>query len=122
MLGMKPTVTVAFSLACLLTTAAMAPQAMGSSPGNARADSGSPFFQSPSGNVQCNIGSGDGIAFAACEIREHNLATPPLPTLPYGQARSIYPITCDSAAPGVTCRDTDSGHFFVPSRENFEMH
>lgn len=147
---MKPRVTVAISL----TVAAMAVPLMGPSCATARADS--PFFQSQSGNIQCNIASGDGIAFAACEIRDYTYAPPPrptpcmggfgnrisirqgsapemachtdslmgqgYPTLPYGQTRSVSPITCDSETSGMTCKDSDSGHYFFLSRENYEMH
>jgi hypothetical protein len=149
---MKPTVTVAFSL----TFAAAALQQLEPSAATAHADSDYPLFQSPSGNIQCNMGSADGTTWAACEIRDHTWATPPrptpcmgnfgdrisirqasapemschtdslmgngYPTLQYGQTQSINSITCDSEVSGMTCRDTDSGHYFVLSRDNDEMH
>ncbi len=149
---MKPTVTVAFSL----TFAAMALELMEPSPATARADSAYPLFQSPSGNVQCNMGSADGATWAACEIRDHTWPTSPrptpcmgsfgnrisirtgsapemschtdslmgsgYPTLQYGQTQSINSITCDSEVAGMTCGDTDSGHYFFLFRDNYEMH
>lgn len=45
----------------------------------------------------------------------------PWPTLEYGQRTSSGAITCESAPTGITCTDTDSGHFFRVSRESYQL-
>lgn len=42
---------------------------------------------------------------------------PAVPILGYGQSRVVGTIACDSAASGVTCTDSSSGHFIHLSRE-----
>jgi uncharacterized protein DUF6636 len=100
--SMQPTVSVAVSL----TLAAMALQPMAPSTGIARADSDNPLFATPSGNVECHMGSSDGTAFAACEIRDHTWATPPRPTPCMGSFGNRISIRRGSA-PEMTCH-TDS--------------
>jgi hypothetical protein len=46
---------------------------------------------------------------------------PTLPTLDYGQTRSVGAITCDSEPAGVTCTDGSTGHFFRVSRESYQL-
>jgi hypothetical protein len=45
-----------------------------------------------------------------------------LPTLTYGSAWSVNPLTCDSEPTGMTCTDTSSGHYFRVSRDSYELH
>ena len=45
-----------------------------------------------------------------------------LPTLQYGDSRSLASITCASERSGITCTDTNTGHFFRISRESYEPH
>jgi hypothetical protein len=42
-------------------------------------------------------------------------------TLDYGQTRSVGVMTCASAASGVTCADTSTGHFFRVSRDSYQL-
>lgn len=49
------------------------------------------------------------------------LVVPPMPTLGYGQARSVGAITCDSEPSGLTCTDTSTGHFFRVSSESYQL-
>ena len=42
--------------------------------------------------------------------------------LGYGGMRSVDTISCESEAAGVRCTDSDTGHYFVLSRDNFELH
>jgi hypothetical protein len=49
------------------------------------------------------------------------LATPPMPTLDYGQSRSAGTITCTSEPSGVRCTDSSTGHFFRLSRESYDL-
>jgi hypothetical protein len=50
-----------------------------------------------------------------------DLHRPGIPTLGYGQTRSVGTITCDSEPTGVTCTDSSSGHFFRVSRGSYEL-
>jgi hypothetical protein len=49
------------------------------------------------------------------------LAAPPIPTLDYGQTRSVGAITCDSEPAGIACTDSSTGHFFRISRESYQL-
>jgi len=49
------------------------------------------------------------------------LAVPPMPTLDYGQTRSVGAITCESEPSGVRCTDSSTGHFFRLSRESYGL-
>jgi hypothetical protein len=49
------------------------------------------------------------------------LAVPPMPTLDYGQARSVGTLTCDSEPSGITCTDGSTGHFFRVSRDSYQL-
>lgn len=49
------------------------------------------------------------------------LAVPPMPTLDYGQTRSVGAITCKSEPSGVTCTDSSTGHFFRLSGDSYEL-
>jgi hypothetical protein len=42
-------------------------------------------------------------------------------TLAYGQARSFGSITCDSEYTGMTCTDSNTGHYFRVSRDGYEL-
>jgi hypothetical protein len=44
-----------------------------------------------------------------------------LPTLAYGQSHTMGAITCVSAASGVTCTDSGTGHFFRVSRDSYQL-
>jgi hypothetical protein len=95
---MKPTLTVAVSL----TLAAMILPSMPT----ARADPFTPQFASPSGNIDCYMGSLDGKAFADCEIRDHTFAAPPRPTPCMGGFGNRISIR-QGSPPEMTCH-TDS--------------
>ncbi|MDY6997106.1 MAG: hypothetical protein SW019_10945 [Actinomycetota bacterium] len=43
-------------------------------------------------------------------------------TLDYGQSHTVGPLACTSAPSGITCSDTDTGHYFRVSRESYELH
>lgn len=45
-----------------------------------------------------------------------------LPTLQYGDTRSVASITCGSATDGITCTDNSTGHFFRLARESYDLH
>jgi hypothetical protein len=45
----------------------------------------------------------------------------PLPTLEYGQARSVGAITCASEPSAMTCTDSTSGRFFRASRDSYQL-
>jgi hypothetical protein len=117
----------------------------------AHPDSSAVGFQSPSGNIVCVARAGGvdcDIAertYAApprpdtCHLNfgSRILLTPgaapyfdcygqslrdrPLPTLDYDRSLRIGSVDCTSAASGVTCTDTDSGHNFTLSREFYQM-
>lgn len=113
-------------------------------------------FQSPSGNIACDLYSTyTGGAFVYCIAHDHtwtsaqpsspcpgghspetlvlNQGNPPgmtchaaphatdLPTLDYGQTRSVAAVTCLSEQDGVTCTDSSTGHFFRLSRDSYEL-
>jgi len=42
-------------------------------------------------------------------------------TLGYGQSRSFGTITCDSEYTGMTCTDSNTGHYFRVSRDAYEL-
>ena len=56
-----------------------------------------------------------------CYEGASKFGTPNVKRLDYGQSLSYGVITCDSATSGVTCTDTDTGHFFRVSRENYDL-
>ena len=41
--------------------------------------------------------------------------------LPYGESIAAGPLRCDSAEPGITCRDTETGQGFSISREAYQL-
>lgn len=43
------------------------------------------------------------------------------PVLNYGQTHSLGVITCDSEPSGVTCTNSNSGHFFRLSRDSYQV-
>jgi hypothetical protein len=49
------------------------------------------------------------------------LTSPPMPTLGFGQTRSIGTITCGSEPAGMRCTDSGTGHFFRVSRDSYEL-
>jgi hypothetical protein len=49
------------------------------------------------------------------------LTGPPLPTLGYGQTRSIGTITCRSDPDAMACTDDSTGHFFRVSRDSYQL-
>lgn len=44
-----------------------------------------------------------------------------LPTLEYGQTRSVASLSCVSEPASITCTDSGTGHFFRISRESFQL-
>jgi hypothetical protein len=42
-------------------------------------------------------------------------------TLDYGQQQSVGTITCAVEQSGVTCTDSSTGHFFVASRDSYQL-
>ena len=150
---MKITLLVALSIAASAATLPLA--------ATARADSGVQF-QSPSGNIFCEMHGDGGQGGVACEIANFTYELPPspcehsawgsrfaleqgsvpvmechndtirpphnfpgpnpdVPTLDYGQTRSVGAITCDSEPSGVTCTDTGAGHFFRVSTDAYQI-
>jgi hypothetical protein len=123
--------------------------------GIAHADPPYYHFQSPTGNVHCEMTINfEGSPYADCTVQHSayagqlcqepglvipqigidpggpavmpgcvgtNGGWPVLPTLDYGQTRSLATITCDSEPAGVTCTDTGSGHFFRVSRDSYQL-
>ncbi|MCT7656989.1 hypothetical protein [Mycobacterium deserti] len=59
--------------------------------------------------------------FIRCSFAALGGGVGPWPRLDYGQSRSFGAIRCDSAASGVTCTDTGTGHFFRVSRDHYEL-
>jgi hypothetical protein len=57
---------------------------------------------------------------AGCEKYPNQLPLP-WPTLNYGQTRTVGAITCDSEPSGVTCTNSNTGHFFRVSRESYQL-
>jgi hypothetical protein len=49
------------------------------------------------------------------------LAVPPMPTVQFGQPRSVGAITCESEPTGMTCTDNSTGHFFRVSRDSYQF-
>jgi hypothetical protein len=49
------------------------------------------------------------------------LDSPNVEVLDYGQMRSIDTITCDSEPDGISCTDSDTGHFFRLSPESYQL-
>jgi len=45
-----------------------------------------------------------------------------MPTLSYGSAWSVNPLSCDSEPSGMTCTDRGTGHYFRVSRDSYELH
>jgi hypothetical protein len=124
-------------------------------PATAHADPPFYTFQSPSGNIHCDLTVNyKGTAYADCTVQqttyagqlchEPGLVIPQfgvgagrpadipgcvgtnggwatLPTLEYGQTRSVGPITCDSELAGMTCTDSSTGHFLQVSRELYQL-
>lgn len=108
-------------------------------------------FQSPSGNVGCQISP----TSVRCDIDERDWSPPPKPAdcrldygqgvaigagqrahlmcagdtartgsaepLAYGSAITGGPIRCESAQSGMTCRDAGTGHGFTISRESYQL-
>ena len=44
-----------------------------------------------------------------------------LPTLGYGDTRSLASVTCKSEPAGITCADSSTGHFIRISRESYQL-
>ncbi len=44
-----------------------------------------------------------------------------LPTLQYGDTRSVGMITCESKPNGIACADSSTGHSFRISRESYDL-
>lgn len=49
------------------------------------------------------------------------LTGPPMPTLGFGQTRSIGAITCQSEPAGMRCTDNSTGHSFLVSRDSYQL-
>jgi hypothetical protein len=45
-----------------------------------------------------------------------------LPTLTYGSAWTVNPLTCGSEPTGMTCTDGSTGRYFRVSRDSYELH
>jgi hypothetical protein len=137
-----------------LTAAATAAAAIALS-ATSHADPDYQPFQSPSGNIHCEMTVNyKGTPYANCTVQhatyagqlcqEPGLVIPQfgidpgipahmpgcvgtnggwavLPTLDYGDTRSVGPIVCDSEPAGVTCTDTSTGHFFRVSQDSYQL-
>ncbi len=90
------------------TTAAVAASLILAATPPAHADSYQ-SFQSPSGNIDCAMGSMNGSTFAMCEIRDHTWAAPPRPTPCMGGFGDRIDLT-QGSAPTMACHtDTVKG-------------
>ncbi|MED5813878.1 DUF6636 domain-containing protein [Mycolicibacterium sp. 050232] len=83
-------------------------------------------YTAPPKPADCHLDWGDRISLkpgAAPQVHCHGdtIFVPGMPTLSYGQSRSAGPITCEVQPSGVTCTDSDSGHFFTLSRQSLEL-
>lgn len=45
----------------------------------------------------------------------------PWPTLAYGQKQTLGAISCDSELSGITCTNTNTGHFFRLSSDSYDV-
>jgi len=105
-------------------------------PATAHADSPSFVFESPSGNIVCQMTTAaDGTGAVACDVEDTTYAPPrsgpdwctpfghgrAVDMLGYGQTRSVGAITCDSEPAGITCTDASTGHYFRVSPESYEL-
>jgi hypothetical protein len=55
-----------------------------------------------------------------CEKYPNQLPLP-WPKLDYGQTRTLGVITCDSEPSGITCTNSNTGHFFRLSSESYDV-
>ncbi|OBB11987.1 hypothetical protein A5761_02415 [Mycolicibacterium setense] len=83
-------------------------------------------YTAPAKPADCRLDWGDRVSLKpgrAPEVHCHGdtIFEPGMPTLPYSQTRSAGPVTCESQPAGVTCTDSNSGHFFRLSRESLEL-
>jgi hypothetical protein len=60
-------------------------------------------------------------AYVTCYTGAGSFEEPDVPTLGYGQTRSVDTIACDSEPTGMTCTDSSTGHFFRVSREFYQL-
>lgn len=108
-------------------------------------------FQSPSGNIACQVGPNAGVGYAVCNIREHDfepkcatgydasigmqqgyraefagcqpegLMTRTHVGLLYGATWRSGSITCTSETNGITCIDASTTHSFSIARESYNV-
>ncbi len=74
----------------------------------------------------CNQGVGNEFSLTEGEPAETRCHTdtnfvPGRPILAYGQTRSSGSITCESEPSGMTCTDSNTGHFFRVSRDSYQL-
>jgi hypothetical protein len=89
-------------------------------------DIGDHIYVAPPTPPNCHLGFGDRFSLAqgnAPELDCHGdtLRIPGLPTLAYGQTRSVGPISCDSEVAGMTCTDGSTGHFFRVASGSYQL-
>jgi hypothetical protein len=68
---------------------------------------------------QFSVGPGGPAQMPGCVGTNGGWAT--LPTLDYGQTRTLDTITCTSETSGMTCTDSSTGHFFRVSRDSYQL-
>ncbi len=91
-------------------------------------------FHSPSGNVRCTINAQRVVCTTiqkpriAARIRAGKkaesrppLTIPPGSNLPYGQTTTVGRFSCSSSTSGVRCRDRQTGHAFLISRQGAKL-
>jgi len=85
-------------------------------------------YQTPPKPPDCNASWGDNWhldegdpnpPYTVCHSGSN--ALPPIPTLDYGQTRSIGALSCTSEPDGMRCADTSTDHFFHVARESYEL-
>jgi hypothetical protein len=93
---------------------------------SAACDIGDHTYTPPSKPADCHLGWGDRFSLqqgnaAMMDCHGDTLRVPDLPTLNYGQTRSVGSIMCDSEVAGMTCTDNSSGHFFRVSAGSYQL-
>lgn len=85
-------------------------------------------YQTPPKPPDCNTQWGDNwhldqgnanVPYTECHSGTN--ALPPIPTLDYGQTRTLGALICTSEPSGVRCTDNSTGHFFRLSRDSYQL-
>jgi hypothetical protein len=87
---------------------------------------GNHTYSPPPKPSDCHLAWGDRFSLtqsnsAAMDCHGDTLRVPGLPTLGYGQTRSVGPLTCDSETASMTCTDNSTGHFFRVAPGSYQL-